>query len=128
MRKIFYYLFITVITVICLTGSIYAAQLTSHPVLSPKNGLFTCVVTNVGKRTLDVTVEHIGSNGDVLESVVLQLGALETKFAEKIITFDEEVQPQVCRFIFKGSKKKVRATVCIKKSSKRFCDMVLPVQ
>lgn len=108
-----------------LAGAAEAATLTTGPLRVDDGRSMECLLVNLGKKPLEVTYEaRIHAEPVSVFTRVLQPGDAvgHVKVNEFVTT-----QPAWCRFTFNGSKKSVRAAMCVHDANLN-CTGSLPAQ
>lgn len=96
-----------------LAKAAHGATIFTPPVIPDDDGDFFCLMTNVGPRTLTVSIDVIEMNGGTSRHFGFVVPPLETRAAlGRGVTND-----RVCRITFDGGRTAIRASVQVMSSS-----------
>jgi hypothetical protein len=109
---------------LALAASARAATLITPPLFTDNGNALACMITNVGKKPVDVTIEAINAAGTVIGSNATTIPPGNATNVSPATTFTTTF----CRFTVKGGKKSVRAAACLRATANSPCGPALPAQ
>ena len=115
------FLLASVLSVI-LAGAAGATTIFTPPVIPDDDGIFFCLVTNVGAKTLTVMVDVLDMNGRTAKHFGFTVPPLETRAA----LGEGDSGGRVCKITADGSRSAIRASVEVFSSSSAI-EAVYPV-